>query len=160
MTSCLKRCTAPAGVVTTVRQLRSLQGCTVIVGNLSLSLDVNVTERSLLEDYLGKVEEISGYLMIFRLRGIRSLSFFKNLMWIARSLHEPLLDGKYAFVMIDNAGLAHLWPGVETLMLPDYAAAYVQFNPQLCREYLTILSNLFDAVDGNEGNSIAGICKT
>ena len=140
MTSCLKRessvtcmcipvfflcltyslfsgCPAPIGVVTTVRQLRSLEGCTVIVGSLSLSLDVNgeffsrqspsngtyrnvcvhcstAEERPLLEDYLGTVEEISGYLLIFRLRGIRSLSFFRNLMWIARSIHEPLLDGR------------------------------------------------------------------
>ena len=67
---------------------------------------------------------------------------------------------RYAFALIDNAGLAHLWSGVKTLMLPAYAEAYVQFNPQLCSEYLTILSDLFDFVDGNEGNSINGICKT
>ncbi|KAJ3631669.1 hypothetical protein MTP99_012785 [Tenebrio molitor] len=109
--------------------LQEMKGCTHING----SLDIRIDERSLvplLEEYLGNIVSISGYLKIGRSSVIESLEFLKNLTIIK----GEVLDGKkYSLFVFENQNLGKLWNFSNnfTLALENGVMAFHD-NPQLC----------------------------
>ena len=106
-------CKAPEGVVSDINELRYLQGCGVLEGNLQLSLSVSSNNLHILyihnvvliacvfqgvdmyflENYLGSLEEIKGYLVVFRSWGMDSLQFLSNLTKL--NTQGQLWQGRY-----------------------------------------------------------------
>lgn len=139
--SCLASCKAPAGVVRDVSQLQYLQGCVVLEGNLGLSLTVSTMDMYLLEKYLQSLEEIRGYLLIFRSWGMNSLQFLKNLTKL--NPDGKLWLNRYALALYDNPDLEQLWDKVNSLTVCCKGELYLQGNPRLCFHNVEALKQSF-----------------
>lgn len=100
-------------VLTNETQLDRLKGCNKIIGSLEISSNVISSNFSFpgtmlcsvlqiylfgtgreLRQYLGDVQEITGYLFIFRCYGLSSLNVFKHLERIASDPNQLLWQNK------------------------------------------------------------------
>lgn len=111
---------------------QDLKGCTVIQGNLliKLSSDVQNIEQEL-ERHLGDIEEIEGYLKIYRSTSITTLSFLRGL----KVIHGRKLDSdKFAFILFDNQNLKKLldFSNRDPLIISNGALS-VHYNYKLCQ---------------------------
>ncbi|XP_062509692.1 insulin receptor-like isoform X2 [Corticium candelabrum] len=156
--SCVTECNAPRTAITNSQVLEQLKGCNKIKGNLEISINLELYEEA--DEYLNEVQEISGYLLIFRCHGFKSLNFFRNLKRIASDATQDLWQDKYGLALVDNSDLAHLWPNFRNIEVPSNVSAYVEINPQLCQTDLKNIKTVFSQnVFVGKGNAITGICE-
>ncbi|XP_042888440.1 uncharacterized protein LOC122263862, partial [Penaeus japonicus] len=73
---CPKECADT--IVKSISRAQSLRGCTIITGNLTININGGENIERELEENLNSIEEVKGYVKIFR-SNVTSLDFLKNL---------------------------------------------------------------------------------
>jgi insulin receptor len=101
-----------------------------------------------LEENLGMIEEIDGYLKVVRSFPLVSLNFLKNL----KVIHGKQLESqKYVFVVLDNQNLQELWNWSTNKTLKiDTGRLFFHFNPKLCIQEIEMLQNITNIVNVTE----------
>ncbi|XP_071545123.1 insulin-like growth factor 1 receptor [Panulirus ornatus] len=130
---CPKRC--PATTVKSISHAQLLRGCTIIDGYLTVHINGGEDIERELEDNLSGIEEVRGYVKIFR-TNITSLDFLSNLTRIGG---RELLYSNYSLVILDNPNLQTLWN--TTNLTIDKGKVFVQSNPKLCLHHVEELIN-------------------
>lgn len=155
---CLAPCKAPLSIVREVHELQYLQDCVVLEGNLRLSLTVSSMDMYLLEMYLGSLEELKGYLLVFRSWGMNSLQFFRNLTKL--NTGSKLWNRRYALALYDNPDLERLWNRVNSLTVSSEGSVYLKGNPRLCSRDVEALNQSFSGqLDEDPGQYTSTACE-
>uniref|UniRef100_A0A452J778 Tyrosine-protein kinase receptor n=1 Tax=Gopherus agassizii TaxID=38772 RepID=A0A452J778_9SAUR len=115
--------------IDSVTSAQMLQGCTVLKGNLLINIRRGNNIASELENFMGLIETVTGYVKIRHSHALVSLSFLKNLRYI---LGEEQLDGNYSFYVLDNQNLQQLWDWNHHNLTIKEGKMYFAFNPKLC----------------------------
>ncbi|XP_030373833.1 insulin receptor [Scaptodrosophila lebanonensis] len=128
-----------------------LQDCIAINGSLIIEL-VDIKEKIIpvLEQTLSDIKEITGYLKIQRSAQLLSLTFFKNLDTIRG---DVLIQNKYAFYVVDNHHLEHIWPSNRQVAIQK-GSIFFHLNPRLCYEKILKLEPM---LKGAQKISIADV---
>lgn len=109
-----------------------LRGCTIITGNLLIKVSSDVQNvDSELESNLGDIEEIHGYLKIYRSISITSLNFLRSL----KIIHGKSLESeRYSFVLFDNQNLKRLFDfTVREPLEISRGGISIHYNYKLCQ---------------------------
>ncbi|TRY66414.1 hypothetical protein DNTS_003373 [Danionella cerebrum] len=115
--------------IDSVDAAQSLQGCTVIKGNLQINIRRGNNIASELESFMGLIQTVTGYVKIKHSHTLGSLSFLKSL----RHIHgEELADKMYAFYAVDNQNLQYLWDWSQHNLTIRNGKMFFRFNPKLC----------------------------
>jgi hypothetical protein len=144
--TCTKEC---AGLnVDSITLARQLRGCTHITSSLEIHIRGGRNIVNELEENLGMIEEIDGYLKVVRSFPLVSLNFLKNL----KVIHGKQLESqKYVFVVLDNQNLQELWNWSTNKTLKiDTGRLFFHFNPKLCIQEIEMLQNITNIVNVTE----------
>lgn len=107
--------------------LKTLRGCRVIEGFLQIVLIDNANETSFESQTFPELREITGYLLLYRVNGLKSLAkLFPNLSVI----RGQDLFMSYAIAIYEMVHLQEL--GLYSLMNVVRGAVYITKNPMLC----------------------------
>uniref|UniRef100_A0A8B9L912 Tyrosine-protein kinase receptor n=1 Tax=Astyanax mexicanus TaxID=7994 RepID=A0A8B9L912_ASTMX len=115
--------------IDSVDAAQSLQGCTVIKGNLHINIRRGNNIASELESFMGLIQTVTGYVRIKHSHTLGSLSFLKSLRYING---EELLDNAYAFSALDNQHLQYLWDWSQHNLTIRAGKLFFRSNPKLC----------------------------
>lgn len=164
------------GVKPPIESLASLdlyEGCTEINGNLMISIrgsgGSGIGTR--LDEKLGKIEKVKGYIVIRESSSLTSLNFLKNLKEITPErdifTQKPeLYKDRYAIAILDNPKLEALWPFQQNFSIRE-GGIMVHLNPHLCPNEINPLvddflkwnrsdnSRSIDISDSTNGNAVA-----
>ncbi|XP_052002563.1 insulin-like growth factor 1b receptor [Xyrauchen texanus] len=116
-------------VIDSVDAAQSLKGCTVIRGNLHINIRRGNNIALELENFLGLIKTVTGYVRIRSSHTLNSLSFLKSLRYING---DELWDDMYAFVALDNQHLQFLWDWSQHNLTINTGKLYFRLNPKLC----------------------------
>uniref|UniRef100_A0A8C0Y432 Tyrosine-protein kinase receptor n=1 Tax=Cyprinus carpio carpio TaxID=630221 RepID=A0A8C0Y432_CYPCA len=93
------------------------------------SVDAAHTCGTALENFLGLIKTVTGYIKIRSSHALSSLSFLKSL----RNIHgEELWEDMYAFAALDNQHLQLLWDWSQHNLTINAGKLYFRLNPKLC----------------------------
>ncbi|XP_069978862.1 insulin receptor [Penaeus vannamei] len=110
---------------------RNLRGCRKVNGSLNISVagGLNITQQ--LEENLGEIEEVSGYIRVYGSDTLFSLNFLKNLRHIRG---EEKMHGLYALYVLENANLQELWDWRQRsdVLHIHSGSLFFHYNPSLC----------------------------
>lgn len=108
---------------------RPMQECTVIEGNVQMSLVIhgNSTQENYSSFRFPKVREITGYLMVFRVGGLKSLGSIFPELRVIRGL-ELVYD--YALIIFRNSDLSEI--GLTKLQKISRGGVRISENENLC----------------------------
>lgn len=124
--------------IDSVTSVQMLEGCTVLQGNLLLNIDKGQNISAELENFMGLIETVTGYVKIHHSHALVSLSFLKSLRYING---ENLTDGDYAFYVLDNDNLQQLWDFSKHSLTIKTGKMYFAFNPKLCVKEIVDMEN-------------------
>ncbi|XP_066503622.1 insulin-like growth factor 1b receptor [Hoplias malabaricus] len=116
-------------VIDSVDSAQSLKGCTVLKGNLHINIRRGNNIASELENFLGLIKTVTGYVRIRHSHTLGSLSFLKSLRYING---EDLYDELYAFSAVDNQHLQFLWDWSQHNLTIHAGKLFFRFNHKLC----------------------------
>uniref|UniRef100_A0A8C9FAA5 receptor protein-tyrosine kinase n=1 Tax=Pavo cristatus TaxID=9049 RepID=A0A8C9FAA5_PAVCR len=135
--------------IDSVTSAQMLQGCTILKGNLLINIRRGNNIASELENFMGLIETVTGYVKIRHSHALVSLSFLKNLRYI---LGEEQVDGNYSFYVLDNHNLQQLWDWNHHNLTIKEGKMYFAFNPKLC------VSEIYrmEEVSGTKGRQSKG----
>ncbi|XP_031617136.1 insulin-like receptor [Contarinia nasturtii] len=109
------------------RDLNKLRDCTTIMGSLSIVLIEKLSYGDLSNYTYPELREITGYLLFFRVFGIKSFrNIFPNLMVIRG---ERLIT-HYALIIYDMPGLSEI--GLTSLIKIQRGYVMIRYCPMLC----------------------------
>ncbi|XP_055632635.1 insulin-like receptor [Toxorhynchites rutilus septentrionalis] len=144
-------------LVTSLADAERLQGCTIINGTLQIRM---VEDHPFLVEeltsLLGSIEEIMGYLSVYRSSSLPSLEFLENLAVIHGLLE--LGYGNFSLMVYENPYLQKLWNYDHRMSLTlSSGSMHFVYNPMLCMseidalQEITIYNNTHDliSVDSN-----------
>ncbi|KAF5294238.1 hypothetical protein FQR65_LT10824 [Abscondita terminalis] len=124
--NCTKTCSGM--LVDTLEAAQELVGCTHIMGSLSIRV-FSKSAADELEESLGMIEEIEGYLKVYRSYPITSLEFMKKL----RVIHGKELDNRrHSFIVFENQNLHKLWDWDNFKLIIKNGTFSFHYNPMLC----------------------------
>ncbi|KAM8974756.1 insulin-like growth factor 1 receptor [Pelodytes ibericus] len=116
-------------IIDSVTSAQMLEGCTVLKGNLLINIRKGQNIATELENFMGLIETVTGYLKIRHSHALVSLSFMKSLRYI---LGEDHVEGNYSFYVFDNSNLQQLWDWNRHNLTIKNGKMYFAFNPKLC----------------------------
>ncbi|KAK1798518.1 hypothetical protein P4O66_006816, partial [Electrophorus voltai] len=116
-------------VIDSVDAAQSLKDCTVIRGNLHINIRRGNNIASELENFLGLIKTVTGYVRIRHSHTLGSLSFLKSLRYING---EELYENMYAFSALDNQNLQFLWDWSQHNLTIHAGKLFFRLNPKLC----------------------------
>ncbi|XP_040198281.1 insulin-like growth factor 1 receptor [Rana temporaria] len=125
--------------IDSVTSAQMLEGCTVLQGNLLLNIRRGQNIAAELENFMGLIETVTGYVKIRHSHALVSLSFLKSLRYING---ENLTDGNYAFYVLDNNNLQQLWDFSKHSLTIKTGKMYFAFNPRLCVKEINDMVNV------------------
>uniref|UniRef100_A0A1Y1KTZ9 Tyrosine-protein kinase receptor n=3 Tax=Photinus pyralis TaxID=7054 RepID=A0A1Y1KTZ9_PHOPY len=142
---CVKSCDGI--LVDTIEAAQKLVGCT----HISSSLSIRVFSKSAadeLEESLGMIEEIDGYLKVYRSYPLTSLNFLKKL----RVIHGKELDNaRHSLIVFENQHLHELWDWDNFTLTIKQGTISFHYNPMLCLkeiERLRVVTGIeFSSID-------------
>nr|ANZ55076.1 insulin receptor 2 [Pyrrhocoris apterus]QIS94311.1 insulin receptor 2 [Pyrrhocoris apterus] len=129
--------------VDNIQSAQSLRDCTYING--SLEIQIKSGNQSIiykeLEENLGDIEEIVGYLKITRSFPLSNLNFLKNL----RVIHGTA-SSKYSLIILNNQNLQGLWdwdnrPAKRNMSIIS-GRIFFHYNPSLCLRHIYELASI------------------
>ncbi|XP_037776653.1 insulin-like growth factor 1 receptor [Penaeus monodon] len=90
---------------------------------------MNITQQ--LEENLGEIEEVSGYIRVYGSDTLFSLNFLKNLRHIRG---KEKMHGLYALYVLENANLQELWDWRQRsdVLYIHSGSLFFHYNPSLC----------------------------
>ncbi|XP_017193275.1 insulin-like growth factor 1 receptor isoform X2 [Oryctolagus cuniculus] len=139
--------------IDSVNSAQMLQGCTIFKGNLLINIRRGNNIASELENFMGLIEVVTGYVKISHSHALVSLSFLKNLRQI---LGEEQLEGNYSFYVLDNQNLQQLWDWDHRNLTIKAGKMYFAFNPKLCVSEIYRMED----VTGTKGRQSKGDINT
>lgn len=116
-------------VIDSMDAAQSLKGCTVIKGNLQITIRRGHNMVAELESFTGLIQRVTGYVRIRHSHTLSSLAFLRSLRYIDG---EELLDDLYAFSAFDNQQLQYLWDWKQHNLTIKTGKLYFRANPKLC----------------------------
>lgn len=125
--------------VTTANLGRKLRNCRWLEGNLEIMVSGGRNLMQQLEDSLGQLELVTGYLKVYSSDTLFSLNFLSSLKVIGG---EELVHGRYALYVLDNEKLQELWDlnhDNRSLSITK-GKLFFQHNPSLCKELIRELA--------------------
>ncbi|XP_054999430.1 insulin-like growth factor 1 receptor [Sorex araneus] len=139
--------------IDSVTSAQMLQGCTIFKGNLLINIRRGNNIASELENFMGLIEVVTGYVKIRHSHALVSLSFLKSLRQIGG---EEQLEGNYSFYVLDNQNLQQLWDWEHRNLTIKAGKMYFAFNPKLC------VSEIYrmEEVTGTKGRQSKGDINT
>ncbi|XP_055709415.1 insulin receptor-like isoform X2 [Phlebotomus papatasi] len=115
-----------------IENAEKLRGCTTINGSLQIKLNTDMAKLSdELEENLGAIREIDGYLKIYRSSSITSLKFLKSL----HVIHGYVLENEqFALVVYENSNLQQLFEfdGERSELRIERGGMMFHYNQKLC----------------------------
>ncbi|CAH3033119.1 unnamed protein product [Pocillopora meandrina] len=158
--------------IDSLETLNKYKGCTEIEGNLIIKIRGSGGSGigTQLEENLGQIEKVKGYIVIRESASLTSLNFFKNLREIHprrifNFLSRPpvketvLYNERYALAIRDNPKLEALWPFQQNLTIIE-GGIMVHLNPYLCPSQITPLINDILKWNRNDSNRVLDISDT
>ncbi|XP_076880952.1 insulin-like growth factor 1b receptor isoform X2 [Brachyhypopomus gauderio] len=124
-------------VIDSVDAAQSLKDCTVIKGNLHINIRRGNNIASELENFLGLIKTVTGYVRIRHSHTLGSLSFLKSLRHING---EELYENMYAFSALDNQNLQFLWDWSQHNLTIHAGKLFFRLNPKLCMSEIRKMS--------------------
>ncbi|XP_024137572.1 insulin-like growth factor 1a receptor isoform X2 [Oryzias melastigma] len=124
---CDKFCISP--VIDSVDAAQTLKGCTVINGHLDINIRRGDNIASELENFMGLIRTVTGYVKIRHSHALGSLSFLKSLRYING---EGLIENTYSFFAINNQHLQSLWDWSQHNLTIRAGRLFFRQNPKLC----------------------------
>lgn len=110
-----------------IASLNNLKGCRVVEGSLNILMLDELTEENLKDLYFPDLVEITGYLLIYRMSGVKSLnSLFPNLAII----RGKDLFKHYALVLFEMEDLEEV--GLYNLQVIQRGSVRIEKNAKLC----------------------------
>eukprot|EP00795_Rhopilema_esculentum_P006272 gene6272-11692_t len=126
---CPRECEFRVGVnIDVLSSAKVLSGCTVVKGNINIELrggPSNVIEK--LEEHLGSIQTVKGFIEIRESEALTSLSFFRSLQSIEPSY---LLQKDFALLVFRNSNLKSLWTPKKLFV--SKGRLLFHSNPYLC----------------------------
>ncbi|XP_034114912.1 insulin-like peptide receptor isoform X2 [Drosophila albomicans] len=114
-----------------IEDLKPLRDCVSIQGSLIIELvDIKEPIVKALEQALGNIKEITGYLKVIHSTPLMSLTFLSNLDTIRG---DELIETKYALYVVNNYHLEHIWPTNRQVAI-QHGTIFFHLNPRLCYE--------------------------
>uniref|UniRef100_A0A5F8GU09 Tyrosine-protein kinase receptor n=1 Tax=Monodelphis domestica TaxID=13616 RepID=A0A5F8GU09_MONDO len=130
---CPKECKVGTKTIDSLQAAQELVGCTHVKGSLILNLRQGYNLEAELQQSLGLVETITGFLKIKHSFALISLGFFRNLKLIQG---DSMVDGNYTLYVLDNQNLQQLGQWAEAGLSIPVGKIYFAFNPRLCLEHI------------------------
>uniref|UniRef100_A0A8C7ZHT9 Tyrosine-protein kinase receptor n=1 Tax=Oryzias sinensis TaxID=183150 RepID=A0A8C7ZHT9_9TELE len=124
---CDKFCTST--VIDSVDAAQTLKGCTVINGHLDINIRRGDNIASELENFMGLIRTVKGYVKIRHSHALGSLSFLRSLRYING---EELIENTYSFFAINNQHLQSLWDWSQHNLTIRAGRLFFRQNPKLC----------------------------
>lgn len=158
--------------IDSLETLNKYKGCTEIDGNLIIKIRGSSGSGigTQLEENLGQIEKVNGYIVIIESASLTSLNFFKNLREIRPkeflnfrlrppAMETDLYNKRYALAIRDNPKLEALWPFQQNLTIIE-GGIMVHLNPYLCPSQITPLINDILKWNRNDSNRVLDISDT
>lgn len=158
--------------IDSLETLNKYKGCTEIDGNLIIKIRGSGGSGigTQLEENLGQIEKVKGYIVIRESASLTSLNFFKNLReirpkeflnFLSRppAMKTDLYNERYALAIRDNPKLEALWPFQQNLTIIE-GGIMVHLNPYLCPSQITPLINDILKWNRNDSNRVLDISDT
>uniref|UniRef100_A0A4W3HNK7 Tyrosine-protein kinase receptor n=2 Tax=Callorhinchus milii TaxID=7868 RepID=A0A4W3HNK7_CALMI len=146
---CPQVCSVDTKTIDSVTAAQDLKGCTVIDGNLIITIRRGNNIAAELEANLGLIETITGYVKIRHSYALVSLSFFKSLRYING---EEQTEGNYSFFVLHNQNLQQLWDWSRHNLTIKQGKIYFAFNQKLCRSEISRMEEV-TGVKGRQGTN-------
>jgi insulin receptor len=150
--------------VDSIQAAQNHRGCTFINGSLEIHItsgkqDIIARE---LEENLGNIEEIRGYLKVHRSFPLINLKFLRNL----KAIHGEFESNKppFSFIVLENQNLQELWDfGNGREFKIHKGRVYFHFNPKLCLKHINEMARIaglgnltnFEAAKESNGGKFA-----
>ncbi|KAF4083004.1 hypothetical protein AMELA_G00134960 [Ameiurus melas] len=115
--------------IDSVDAAQSLKDCTVINGSLRITIRRGKNIASELENFLGLIKTVTGYVQISHSPTLSSLSFLKSLNHING---KELCENMYAVSVFDNQHLQFLWDWSQHNLTIHAGKLSFGRNPHLC----------------------------
>ncbi|XP_031443012.1 insulin-like growth factor 1 receptor isoform X2 [Clupea harengus] len=122
--------------IDSVNAAQNLKGCTVIKGNLNINIRRGDNITAELENFMGLIETVTGYVRIRHSHTLQSLSFLRSLRYING---EQLWEDMYAFSALDNQDLEKLWNWSSHSLTIRSGKLLFSFNPKLCMSEISTM---------------------
>ncbi|XP_028672139.1 insulin receptor-like [Erpetoichthys calabaricus] len=152
---CPKICEVGVKTIDSLTAAQELRGCTVINGSLVINIRAGNNIASELENNLGLIEEITGYLKILRSYALVSLSFFRKLKLIRGEVQEMGEVGNYSFYALDNQNLRQLWDWSKHNLTIAQGKLFFHLNSKLCLSEIYRMEEVTGTKGRHEENNIA-----
>ncbi|XP_044942646.1 insulin receptor-related protein [Mustela putorius furo] len=130
---CPKECKVGTKTIDSIQVAQDLAGCTHVEGSLIVNLRQGYNLEPELQQSLGLIETITGFLKIKHSFALVSLGFFRNLKLIRG---DAMVDGNYTLYVLDNQNLQQLGSWVAAGLTIPVGKIYFAFNPRLCLEHI------------------------
>nr|AVT56270.1 insulin receptor 2 [Oncopeltus fasciatus] len=136
-----------SSTVESIASAQTLKDCTYIKG--SLEIQIRSGNQSFiyneLEENLGDIEEILGYLKITRSFPLMNLNFMKNLRIIHGS-PDYISPTNHSLIILDNQNLQGLWDWDNRPTKKNFTIAngriFFHYNPNLCLKHIYELASI------------------
>ncbi|KAM4744731.1 insulin-like growth factor 1 receptor isoform 2-T2 [Anableps anableps] len=116
-------------IIDSMDAAQSLKGCTVIKGDLQITIRRGHNMVAELESFTGLIQRVTGHVRIRHSHTLSSLAFLRSLRYIdGESLHEDM----YAFSAFDNQQLQYLWDWKQHNLTIKAGKLFFRANPKLC----------------------------
>ncbi|XP_037547071.1 insulin-like growth factor 1b receptor [Nematolebias whitei] len=141
---------------------QSLKGCTVIKGNLQITIRRGHDIMAELESFTGLIQRVTGYVRITNSHTLSSLAFLRSLRYIDG---ENLLEDMYAFSANNNQELQYLWDWNQHNLTIKTGKLFFKGNPKLCMSEIrkmwdkTGIQGRFDETDFHK-NGYRASCES
>lgn len=113
--------------IRSIEDFNRMQNCTIVVGNVSI-VELYFTKDMLKTLTAANVEEITDYLLIYRVNGLDTLERLLPKLEIIRG--ADLLFDRYALVLYENRDLQNI--GLTSLKQVLDGSVRIAANPNLC----------------------------
>ncbi|XP_064650829.1 insulin-like peptide receptor isoform X2 [Lineus longissimus] len=134
---CPKECSGTK--IESIATAQRLKGCTVIKGYLEIQIRGGKNIAKELEENLGLIEVVSGYVRIARSHALISLNFLKSLKVIKGKRKQA---DKYSLFVVDNQNLQEIWNFTTHPNLTiESGRIFFHFNSKLCLDKIYRLAN-------------------
>ncbi|XP_042219976.1 insulin receptor-like isoform X2 [Homarus americanus] len=133
--------TCKGATITSSDPGRWLRGCQRVEGNLQISVDGGWNLMEQLEENLGELRVVTGYIRVYGSNTLFSLNFLRNLELIGG---EDRVHDKYALYILENENLQELWDMSQNnhSLVIAQGTLFSRYNPLLCPKLVHQLANL------------------
>ena len=116
-----------SATIRSLQDFNALQNCTVIAGHIHI-VQMSFNATALDEINASNIEEISEYLLVYRVEGLDTLERLFPKLVVIRGVE--LLYDQYALIILENRNLQNI--GLISLLRVLKGSIRIESNPSLC----------------------------